>query len=123
MYFHGTTPDLADKILTEGFDLAAPRLSDPGDFGWGVYLTDHIERARGYGKGLLRVTVDTQQFAVVGTFPRDPDYGGNGSPSWEARVLENQAEARGRKAKAVAETKRLNKQWAADGYPVPEGAL
>lgn len=49
--------------------------------------------------------------------PRDPNYSGNHSPEWEARVEENRVETRERAAKANAEAVRLNKAWAAEGYP------
>jgi len=62
---HGTTSELAERILEEGFDLDAPRRSDPGDFGWGAYLTDEASRARSYGTKVLSVEVDVTRFARI----------------------------------------------------------
>ncbi len=65
------------------------------------------------------------EFDYEGTpreFVGDPDYPGNHSPEWEARVEENRADARARRAKADAEAARLNAEWAAKGYPA-EGLL
>lgn len=61
-FFHGTTN--AERILKEGFDMDADRASDPGDFGWGIYLTPNRERARGHGP-VLEVIVDTEGFAKI----------------------------------------------------------
>jgi hypothetical protein len=62
-WYHGTTPANAAKIRAEGFDVDAPRRSDPGDFGWGIYLTDRPSRARSYGREVLAVTIDESRFA------------------------------------------------------------
>lgn len=61
-YLHGTSQ--ADTILAEGFDIEAPRRSDPGDLGWGIYLTDEPSRARAYGE-VLRVEIETIRFARI----------------------------------------------------------
>jgi len=61
-YFHGTSQ--ADTVLADGFDIEAPRRSDPGDFGWGVYLTDEASRARAYGE-VLSVEIDTTKYARI----------------------------------------------------------
>lgn len=54
------------------------------------------------------------------TFVRDPDYDGNNSAEWEARVEDIRA-AGGESARlAKEEAQRLNDQWKADGYPIPE---
>lgn len=55
-------------------------------------------------------------------FVGDPDYPGNHSPEWEARVEENRADGRARRDRADAEAARLNAEWAAKGYPA-EGLL
>jgi|GEM_PF-4200718 len=57
--YHGTTPEGMEKIPKEGFSLEAERVSDPGDFGWGIYLTGMPARAKPYGGvNVLRVEVD-----------------------------------------------------------------
>ena len=57
--YHGTTSEGMKKIPQEGFSLEAERTSDPGDFGWGVYLTGMPARAKAYGGiNILRVEVD-----------------------------------------------------------------
>ena len=65
MFFHGTGSAEAARILAGGFDLEAPRRSDPGDFGWGAYLTDQSSRARAYGEQVLRVEVGLRRFARI----------------------------------------------------------
>jgi hypothetical protein len=65
MYFHGTDDDRATAILADGFDMEAPRRSDPGDLGWGIYLTDRISRARAHGSSVLNVDVDESRFARI----------------------------------------------------------
>jgi len=61
-YLHGTHPDTAEKVLADGFDVEVPRRSDPGDFGWGVYLTSKLSRAKSYGSTILEVEIDEVQF-------------------------------------------------------------
>jgi len=57
--YHGTTPEGMKKIPEEGFYLEAERTSDPGDFGWGIYLTGMPARAKSYGgRNVLRVEVN-----------------------------------------------------------------
>lgn len=51
-------------------------------------------------------------------FESDIYYEGNHSPEWEARVEENRADERARRAKAEAEAKRLEAEWAAQGKPI-----
>lgn len=60
--YHGTL--CPNEILARGFDIDAPRRCDPGDFGWGVYLTSNIARAKGYGT-VLAVEVDLSALALV----------------------------------------------------------
>jgi len=57
----------------------------------------------------------------VKTFIEDPDYDGNNSPEWEARVEDIRAADREGHRLASEEAQRLNDEWAADGYPIPEG--
>lgn len=64
-YLHGTDARSAKVILTEGFSLETRRQSDPGDFGWGIYLTDAPSRARSYGSEVLRVTIATERYARI----------------------------------------------------------
>lgn len=51
-------------------------------------------------------------------FESDIYYEGNHSPEWEARVEENRADERARRAKAEAEAQRLEAEWAAQGKPI-----
>ncbi len=51
-------------------------------------------------------------------FESDIYYEGSHSPEWEARVEENRADERARRAKAEAEAKRLEAEWAAQGKPI-----
>lgn len=59
---HGT--NYPEKILQEGFSMEAARRSDPGDFGWGIYLTNQKARAASYGT-ILQVHVDTSKMAFI----------------------------------------------------------
>jgi hypothetical protein len=52
------------------------------------------------------------------TFEAQRGYSGNHSPAWEARVEENRADDRARRAKAEAEAARLEAEWAAAGKPI-----
>lgn len=61
-FYHGT--NRSDEILASGFDIDAPRRCDPGDFGWGVYLTAKLGRAKFLGT-VLQVEVDLTRFALV----------------------------------------------------------
>jgi hypothetical protein len=54
------------------------------------------------------------------TFVRDPDYDGNNSAEWEARVEDIRAATRESRRLAEEEAQRLNDEWAAAGYPVPD---
>lgn len=56
----------------------------------------------------------------VKTFIRDPDYDGNNSAEWEARVEDIRAATRESRELAEELVELLNKQWADEGYPVPE---
>lgn len=64
-FYHGTSAVAASRILADGFDVHAPRVCDPGDLGWGVYLTSGPSRARACGDTVLAVTVDTTNFARI----------------------------------------------------------
>lgn len=44
LLYHGSK--VKEEILRRGFDIEAPRVSDPGDFGWGIYLTSELSRAK-----------------------------------------------------------------------------
>lgn len=49
--YHGSRA--IEDILRRGFDIEAPRTHDPGDFGWGIYFTGNLTRAKtsgGYGE-------------------------------------------------------------------------
>jgi hypothetical protein len=56
----------------------------------------------------------------VETFIEDPEYDGNCSPEWEARVEDIRAAGRESHRLAAEEVQRLNDQWARDGYPLPK---
>lgn len=45
--YHGSPRK--EEILERGFDVEAPRASNPGDFGWGIYLTSDLARAKASG--------------------------------------------------------------------------
>lgn len=45
--YHGS--QAKEEILKKGFDIEAPRVADPGDFGWGIYLTGDLSRAKATG--------------------------------------------------------------------------
>lgn len=64
-FLHGTNADSVARILVEGFSLDVARRSDPGDFGWGIYLTDAPSRARCYGAVVLSVEIDDSRFARI----------------------------------------------------------
>lgn len=42
--YHGSRAK--DEILKSGFDIGATRAADPGDFGWGIYFTANLSRAK-----------------------------------------------------------------------------
>jgi hypothetical protein len=62
MWYHGT-PRWKD-ILDKGINIDAPKHSDPGDFGWGIYLTAKLIRAKIYGRVFI-VEIDTSKMAYV----------------------------------------------------------
>lgn len=64
-FYHGTSAANAGRVISHGFDVDARTHSDPGDFGWGTYLTSEPARARQYGNTVLAVTVDTDNFARI----------------------------------------------------------
>lgn len=64
--YHGSR--YAKEICLTGFDLWAPRTSDVGDLGWGIYLTSNWHEARRYAGpqgGVLEVDVNTDDFLFV----------------------------------------------------------
>ncbi|MAG24176.1 hypothetical protein CMI47_01225 [Candidatus Pacearchaeota archaeon] len=65
LYYHGTTKKAAEEILAHGFSHAIERRRDPGDFGWGTYLTQMRERAENLGEAVLEVHVDTSSFEHI----------------------------------------------------------
>lgn len=62
MWYHGT-PRWQD-ILDKGIDIDAPKHSDPGDFGWGIYLTARLARVKSYGR-VFEVEIDTSRMAYI----------------------------------------------------------
>ena len=65
IFYHGTTNEAADAILEHGFSQTIERRRDPGDFGWGTYLTQMLERAENLGEAVLEVKVDTSSFGHI----------------------------------------------------------
>lgn len=63
--YHGTTATCADSILERGIDLNWRRVRDPGDFGWGFYLTGQHQRARQHGQVVLAARIELTEFAHV----------------------------------------------------------
>lgn len=61
-FYHGSP--VYEEILRRGFDHDAPRRCDPGDFGWGVYLTAQLARAKCHGP-VLEVRVETSRLAFI----------------------------------------------------------
>lgn len=65
-FYHGTTPEAAAGIMTNGFDVDAKRAHDPGDFGWGTYFTTDWHRAREMGGPvLLEVEIEMDRLARI----------------------------------------------------------
>jgi len=63
--YHATSEKNAPIIIDEGFDMMAIRSSDPGDYGWGVYLTDDLGRAKAHDKVILDVIISTKKLAYI----------------------------------------------------------
>jgi hypothetical protein len=61
-WYHGTRK--WEKILSEGFDIEAERVSDPGDFGWGIYFVKPISRAKCHGT-VLAAAIDITDCAFI----------------------------------------------------------
>lgn len=65
-FLHGTDLASAEAIIRDGVTAEPPsRVHDPGDFGWGFYLTRDPARARSYGHTLVGVDVHIDRFAVI----------------------------------------------------------
>lgn len=63
--YHGTSYASAERILAEGVSFSVTRRSDPGDLGWGFYLTGSKERAKAYGPAVISLEIDTSSLARV----------------------------------------------------------
>jgi len=63
--YHATSRQGAEAILAHGFDMDFERRRDPGDFGWGIYFTNDLYRARCLGEVILVVTLDESGLARV----------------------------------------------------------
>jgi hypothetical protein len=67
--YHGS-PD-ASRIFTEGFDLWTKRNTDPGDLGWGIYLTGNWYWARQFAGGegaeanVIELDIDPAKLARI----------------------------------------------------------
>ena len=66
--YHGSAA--IDRIVTEGFKVDVPRAHDPGDFGWGIYLSDSIGRA--YSAGGIDVRPGQERVVAVKVDIRNP---------------------------------------------------
>ena len=70
--YHGTTRERASSIMRNGVDVNADRSRDPGDFGFGFYLTRDIDRAQRHGEAVIAVEVDVANMVRI----EDPYFGG-----------------------------------------------
>ena len=84
--YHGTSEASAQSILDQGIDIDAERRRDPGDFGWGFYLTGDRERAARMGRVVLSVTINVARFAFL-EFPYFIIPGGAGGRILTATVF------------------------------------
>ena len=64
-FYHGTEEKNVIPILKEGF--VKRSLTDSGDFGAGVYLSQSLSRAKSYGKWIFTVEIDLDKFAYIET--------------------------------------------------------
>ena len=64
-WVHGTTTAIWEQIRNQGIDFDSKRRSDPGDFGWGFYVTTNQVRAQTYGEAQIEVGLDESKFAVL----------------------------------------------------------
>ena len=78
----------------------------------------HVQKFYVSDELTYETVVEFEYEGTVREFTSVEGYQGNTSPEWGARILENQAEAKARQAKAEAEAKRLNEKWSVEGYPV-----
>lgn len=62
MWYHGTPRWQA--VIDNGINIDAPKHSDPGDFGWGIYLTTKLTRAKTYGRVFV-VEISTSKMAYI----------------------------------------------------------
>lgn len=65
IWFHGTPQETWEKIQADGIDFEVKRRSDPGDMGWGLYLTRNLPRARTYGGVVIQVEILEVRFAYL----------------------------------------------------------
>jgi len=66
--YHGSA--VVDKIVSEGFKVDAPRARDPGDFGWGIYLSDSTGRA--FSAGGMDVRRGQERVVAIKVDVRNP---------------------------------------------------
>lgn len=62
IWYHGTRH--WKEIEERGIDFDAPRATDPGDFGWGFYLTKRPVLANLHGR-MFQVTIDPSKLAYI----------------------------------------------------------
>lgn len=62
IWYHGTRR--WEEVEKHGVDFDAPRATDPGDFGWGFYLTKRPVLANIHGR-VFQVTIDPSKLAYI----------------------------------------------------------
>lgn len=71
VFYHGTTPELAQKFASEGIDaniLYERKIHGPQDDIPGIYVTPKISVARRFGTCVLRIKVGTNELSVPPNF-------------------------------------------------------
>jgi len=62
--YHGTSREACESIWENDVGVSGTR-REPGDFGYGFYLTKSLVRARSYGPCVLEFLIDTRHYARV----------------------------------------------------------
>lgn len=62
VWYHGTRR--WQEILNAGLSIDAPKVTDPGDFGWGIYLTKSRVLSAIFGR-VFRITLDDTNLAYI----------------------------------------------------------
>jgi len=116
-FYHGTSQEKAEAILRKGVDMEHKRTRDPGDVGWGFYLTTDLERARNCGPVVLEVVINVKTFARIpnpyflaglnSVKPTTPDehlFHGIVMDEWKMRTVNGRWDDRVTAAKEVRDT-------------------